>query len=97
MPEPPNDDRRQVKPLDYERWPQRRKTPRPIKILLWAAILIHALGIIPAATFFWFAVTDESSRLADVLMSGACCIPFSILALLSLMVVIWRMSDADDN
>ena len=79
--------------LDYEPWPQRRKTPKPVKILIWAAILIHSVGILPAAVFLWFAMTDESSRLADVLGSGACCVPFGLLLVLSVIVVLYRVGE----
>lgn len=91
MPDPPDDHR--GKTLDYESWPQRRKTPKPIKIAIWAALIVHGLGIGPALIFLWYVSTDPSSGLFSVLTSGACCIPFALLVLLSIFIVVSRIGD----
>ena len=82
-------------PVDYEPWP-RRPMPRWLKVLIWAAIGVHALGIIPAFILLWHAFANED-RLGDLITGGACCIPVGLLMLLGLFVLMTKAGERDDE
>jgi hypothetical protein len=93
QPDQPEQQRNDKPTLDYQPWQEQRRLPRPLKVLLWGAVIVHSIGILPALILLWFVMTDQSSRLADVLSSGACCIPFALLAILSILIVWSRIGD----
>ena len=85
-----------VQKLEYEPWPQRRATPKPVKVLIWVAIVTHALGIIPAVAFLYYAVSQDT-RLIDMLGGGVCCFPVVALVALGLFLLMMKAGGHDDR
>jgi len=84
--------------LDYEPWPQSRKLPRAIKVTIWIAIVVHAMGIIPAIALFIFAFKSDGARggLDNAISGGVCCIPLGLISLLGFLVFLSKMGDRNN-
>jgi hypothetical protein len=95
-PDPPHHD---VPKLDYEPWPQRRKTPRALKVTIWVALVVHALGIIPIIAFFLYGLNDATAGdgWGNAISGGVCCIPVGALVLLGFLVMLSKVGDRDGS
>lgn len=69
-----------------------------MKVTIWIAVIVHALGIIPAIAFFIFAFTgnDRRSGLDNAISGGVCCIPLGLIALLGLLVLLSKTGNRDN-
>ncbi|HEV7300596.1 MAG TPA: hypothetical protein VGN72_14625 [Tepidisphaeraceae bacterium] len=95
-PPPREGDGSPVPKLDYEPWPQRRVTPKPVKVLIWVAIITHALGIIPAVAFLYYTATQDT-RFIDMLSGGTCCFPLVALVALGLFFLMMKVGGHDER
>jgi hypothetical protein len=95
---PPGNDpapRRHPPPVDYEPWPQRRRLPRVLKVLIWVAVGVHALGIIPAVIFLGHALMQDHGTLNEVVSSGTCCCYPAIAVVLVACLFFWIRAGED--
>lgn len=85
--------------LDYEPWPQPRKLPRALKVTIWVALLVHAMGVIPVIAFLLYSVSDgaHGSAVGNAISSGLCCIPIAAFSVLGFFVLLSRVGERDQR
>lgn len=82
-------------PVDYEPFPQRRRVPPVLKVMIWTAVGVHALGIIPAFYFLGHVVTHDRGTLSELISSGTCCCYPIIAIVLVAFLYFWIRAGED--